>query len=311
MTVEINANQVKDLREKTGVGFMECKKALQEAQGDPEKAIKILRERGVAKAEKRSGRAAAEGLIGLKISPDGRKATMVELNCETDFVARNDQFRAFLNAVVDFTETLPVATLAAAGPGGGVPGETVLDKTFDAATRHTLKDALVEQIAKTGENLVFRRFARFEAPDGFLTGYIHPPGKIGVVVELGVDGGAAGVDPQTLLALGKDVAMHVAASAPRYLDRSAVDAKHLEAEKDIYANKARNEGKPEKILPKIVEGMVQKFYKDVCLIEQPFVKDPNISVGQLAQQLSKQLGKAVTVKRFVRFQVGEELAPIA
>jgi len=306
MAVEISASLVKDLREKTGVGFMECKKALQEAQGDVEKAVKVLRERGVAKAEKRAGRAAAEGLVGLRISGNDRKGVMVDLNCETDFVARTDQFKAFLQELVEFVDGLPAGDIPSPKASGEIPGDAAMDKEFSASPKRTLRESLVDRIATTGENLVFRRFARFDSPEGFITGYIHPPGKIGVLVELEVEGTAVAVNREDLVVLGKDVAMHVAASAPRYLDRGSVYAKHLESEKEIFANKARNEGKPDKIIPKIVEGMVQKFYKDVCLVDQPFVKDPNVTVGKLVEETGKKLGKKIAVKRFVRFQVGEE-----
>lgn len=306
MSVDINATLVKELREKTGVGMMECKKALQESGGDKEKAIKILRERGVAKAEKRSGRAAAQGTIGFRISANDRKGVMVDFNCETDFVSRNDNYKSFLAKLVDFVDAIPAGKLPAAKPNGEIPGESVLDTQFSGAPKQTLREAIVDQIATTGENLVFRRFASFETAKGFITGYIHPPGIIGVLVELDADGGTDGLDKDALQVLGKDVAMHIAASAPRYLDRSVVDTKHLESEKDIFANKARNEGKPDAIIPKIVEGMVQKFYKDVCLVDQPFVKDPNTSVGKLVEDTGKKLGKKLSVKRFVRLQVGEE-----
>ncbi len=306
MAVDISASLVKELREKTGVGFMECKKALQEAQGDLDKAVRILRERGVAKAEKRAGRAAAEGLVGLRISADEHKASLVELNSETDFVARNESFRSFLSDLVDFVDNLPQDQVPQAAAAAGAPGELLLDKPFTANPERTLREELVSRIATIGENIVFRRLARYETQDGFLTGYIHPPGKIGVVVELEVEGGAPSADREALVVAAKDVAMHVAASAPRYLDRSVVDASHLEAEKEIAANKARNEGKPDKIIPKIVEGMVQKFYKDVCLVDQPFVKDPNVSVGKMVQEAGRAMGKSVSIKRFVRFQVGED-----
>jgi len=301
MTIEVNATLVKELREKTGVGFMECKKALVESNGDLEGAIKILRERGIAKAEKRSGRATAEGLIALKVAPDFRRATMVELNCETDFVARNENFRSFLAEILQFADGLKAGQFQVGAPNGETSGEAIAELPFPG-TAGTLREAIVERIAKTGENMSFRRFACYESPKGFIAGYIHPPGKIGVMVELNIS--KDDVDAAELEAVAKDVAMHIAASAPRYLQRADVDAKHLESEQEIYANKSRNEGKPEKIIPNIVKGMVEKFYKDVCLVDQPFVKEPAISVGQLLADASKKHGKTIQVVRFVRFQVG-------
>jgi len=300
MAVEISATLVKDLRERTGVGFMECKKALLESGGDLEGAVKVLRARGIAKAEKRSGRAAAEGLVGMKISADRRRAALVELNSETDFVARNEQFVQLLAQFVDCI--FEMKDLPAGNRDGEIAGEAVLDRPFPANPGHTMRETLVERIAKIGENLVFRRLAQFETADGFIAGYIHPPGKIGVMVEMAAGAAANNEEVRTV---AKDIAMHIAAAVPRYLDRDHVCPKHLESEKDIFANKARNEGKPEKILPKIVEGMVQKFYKDVCLVDQPFVRNPDISVAQLLADTSKKVGGKVEVRRFIRFQVGE------
>ena len=303
MAVEINAKTVKELRDKTGVGFMECKKALLEAEGDLNAAVKVLRERGVAKAEKRAGRTAAEGLIQLRVSDDSNKATLVELNSETDFVARNDQFQAFLQELSDFIWDADSASLGLTDKEAAT-GESILELPYPANPGHTLRETLVDRIAKCGENLVFRRFARLESSDnGHIVGYIHPPGKIGVLVELEVSGAKSEI-AEALSDLGKDLAMHIAASSPLFLNRDGVDPKVLENEREIYTNKARNEGKPEKILPKIVEGLVQKYLKDVCLVDQVFVKDSKMTISKLLAATSQKVGQTISIKRYIRFQIG-------
>ncbi len=299
---EISAQLVKELRDRTGAGFMECKKALLDTNGDLDAAIKALRESGAVKAGKRAGRTAGEGLIGMVISHGGQRATLVEFNCETDFVARTEGFQQFVKSLaeaVNGLDSLPD------GAGAATPGEKILDRPFPATPGHTFREAITELAAKTGENLIFRRFVRFEATDGFVAAYLHPPGKIGVLVQFAAQGGAQAASQPGIAGIAADVAMHVAASSPRYLDEKAVDPAVLEQEKEIAANKARNEGKPEKILPKIVEGMIKKFYQDVCLVDQPFVREPAKTVAQAIAEACKAAGQAIQVKSFVRFQVGE------
>jgi elongation factor Ts len=279
---EISAQAVKALREQTGAGMMDCKRALSEAAGDFDKAALVLRERGLAKAGKREGRATSEGLIA--IANAGNAGAMVELGCETDFVARTDDFqelgRSLAEAVAADPAPAGVEPLLAAEIGG-----TPVSETIKAA------------IAKLGENVVVKRVARIELPGGGVVGgYVHAGGKLGVLVGLSSSGGS------DLSALAKDVAMHVAAAdpSPVAVSREGVPAELLASERDIYRKQALKEGKPEKILDRIVEGKLAKFVSDICLVEQAFVKDPDKSVGDLLKQAGQ-----VSVFAFERFRLGQ------
>lgn len=285
---EITAQMVKDLREKSGAGMMDCKKALGEADGDFQKALNLLRERGEAIALKRSSRAAKEGLVVAKVSSDGHSGAVVELNCESDFVARNDDFKALADKL---------ATHALNSPVTGDLNETEIE---GQNVREMLKGA----VGKIGENIVLSRSAKIESPEGQVVSYIHPPGKIGVLVELvGAKDGAAQDGEFTQFARG--LAMHVAASSPICVSRDQVSSDQLEAEKSVYRNQALNEGKPEKIVDKIVEGRVSKYYGEVCLLEQPYVQDPDQKVEQVIKQAGSRFGADLRLKSFVRFQLGE------
>ncbi|MEM7413822.1 MAG: translation elongation factor Ts [Myxococcota bacterium] len=280
---DISAKDVKSLREQTGAGMMDCKKALTEAGGDLAKAVEVLRERGLAKAGKREGRATSEGVIAIALA--GTNGGMVELGCETDFVARTDDFIALGDKLAQ----------AVAADGGPDSAEALLDSTLDG---EKVQDQIVAAIAKLGENVVLKRAARLAVPSGQVGGYVHAGGKLGVLVALATDdsGDALGT-------LAKDIAMHVAAAdpSPVAVDRDGVASDLLDAEREIYKKQALAEGKPEKILDKIVEGKINKFVSEIALVEQAFVKDPDKSVGDLL----KAHGSPVNVSSFTRFKLGQ------
>ncbi len=275
----ITASQVKELREKTGAGMMDCKKVLTETNGDEEKAIELLRERGIAKAAKKSDRIAAEGLVATYISEDGKIGSVVEINSETDFVAKNEEFRNF---VADVAKQVAMENPADV--------EALLEQKSIAESDKTVKEVLTNKIATIGENMSIRRFERFET-NNLLESYIHGDGKIAVLVE--IENGTH--------ELAKDVCMQIAAARPEYLDRDAVPAERLAKEMEILKAQAMNEGKPEAIAEKIVQGRLGKFYSEVCLVEQEFVKDPDIKVGKLVES------KGAKIVRFARFEKGEGL----
>ena len=273
----ITASQVKDLREKTGAGMMDCKKVLTETDGDMEKAIELLRERGIAKAAKKSDRIAAEGLVTAYVSEDGKVGAVAEINAETDFVAKNEEFRVFANDIAK--------QVAVKNPKDV---EELLAQTFINDEAKTVSEVLTNKIATIGENMSIRRFERFESA-GLVEQYIHGDGKIGVLVEL--EGG----DTE----LAKDICMQIAAARPEFLDRESVPAERLEKEMEILKAQAMNEGKPEAIAEKIVLGRVGKFYSEICLVEQEFVKNPDMKVKDLVAS------KNAKIVRFARFEKGE------
>ena len=271
----ITASMVKDLRTKTGAGMMDCKKALVEAEGDMEKAVDILREKGLSQAAKKASRVAAEGAVVAAISEDGKVGTVLEVNCETDFVGSNTDFRALAAAIAEhILKTNPADV------------EALLNSEMNGKA---VKDQVTEAVAKIGENISVRRFVRYESAEGKVYSYIHGGGKIGVLVE--VKGGDA--------ELGKDLAMQIAAANPSYLDRTQVQQAEVEHEKEVLAVEARNEGKPEKIIEKMVLGRINKFYKEVCLVDQEFIKDGDLTIAKLLKS------KNAEVVRFARFQLGE------
>jgi elongation factor Ts len=281
----ISAAMVKELREKTGAGMMDCQRALAEAGGDMEEAIKVLRKKGLAAAAKKAGRTAKDGLVA--IVGDGSKAAMVEVNCETDFVARTEEFQGFVQSIAEqaLAEGLSDVQAAFARPAA-----------FDSG--HTIEQALASKIAKIGENILFSRVTCLAAGDGMQLGtYLHMGGKIGVIVEL-----SAAADEETV----KDVAMHVAAAEPRWVRSDEVAAEVVQEEREIARAQAAAAGKPEQVLDKIADGKVAKFYEQFCLVDQAFVKDPAQTVGAM---LAARGG--VTVTRFVRFRLGEGAAAAA
>ena len=273
----VTASQVKDLREKTGAGMMDCKKVLTETDGDMEKAIELLRERGIAKAAKKSGRVAAEGLVEAYVSEDGKIGAVVEVNSETDFVAKNEEFKNFvMNVAKQIVEKNPTDVDALLAQDSiEVPGKTV-------------NEVLVEKIATIGENMNIRRFARFES-EGLVEKYIHGDGKIAVLVNM----------KKGTKDVAKDVCMQIAAARPEYLNEASVPAERIEKEKEILKAQTMNEGKPEAIAEKIVEGRIGKFFGEICLVDQAFVKDPNKKVSQLLKETDSE------VVEFARFEKGE------
>jgi elongation factor Ts len=282
----ITASMVADLRAKTGAGMMDCKKALDETGGDLEQAIDLLRKKGLAAAAKKAGRVAAEGLVA--VAGQGTACAVVEVNSETDFVAKNEAFQGLVNGVAQVVlEKSPAdldALLALPFPG---TGRTVLEEQ-------------THQVATIGENISVRRFARLNVPAGVVASYVHGAGKIGVLVALET----AKADDR-VAALARQIAMHVAAANPQYLERGQVPAEVLEREKDIYRVKAKESGKPDNIIEKILDGQVNKFYGEICLIEQAYVIDPDQKVGKVVEALGKELGAEVKLAAFVRFQLGE------
>ena len=281
----ISAQAVKEFRDKTGAGMMDCKKALTQAEGDLEKAVDILREKGLASAAKKSGRVAAEGVIATYVSDDLKNASIIELNCETDFVSANEAFIALANDIAKAVAESNVDSL-----------EAVKALPYGDAT---IQDAITALIAKLGENMNLRRYEKMEAPAGLVSSYIHMGGKIGVLVQVDAENAS-----QEVASVAKDVAMHVAALNPQFLDNSSVDADTIEREREIYRVQALNEGKPEKIVDKMVDGRINKFFKEVCLVNQMFVKNPDLSIEAFVKEESKKLGNIKLVK-FVRFEKGE------
>ena len=271
----VTASLVKELREKTGAGMMDCKKVLTETDGDLEKAAELLRERGIAKAAKKSGRVAAEGMVEAYVSEDGKVGAAIEVNSETDFVAKNEEFRTFVMDVAKQVVINNPATVEEllAQPSLAVPGKTV-------------NEVLIDKIATIGENMSIRRFARFES-EGLVEKYIHGDGKIAVLVNM-VNGNKE---------LAKDVCMQIAAAKPEFLNRESVPAERVEKEKEILKAQTMNEGKPEAIAEKIVAGRINKFYEEICLVDQAFVKDPSMKVSQVL--------KDATIVEFARFEKGE------
>ncbi len=283
----ITAQMVKELRDMTGAGMMDSKKALTDAGGDMEKAVEILREKGLASAAKKAGRIAAEGVVATYVSDDMKKGGIVEFNCETDFVSLNDEFKA---AADDF------AKLAAETEVSDI--EAFRKEKIGS---ETVEDKITGLIAKIGENMNLRRFTSMQIENGVIASYIHMGGKIGVLVALACERPSAEAQK-----VARDIAMHVAATNPLFLNKDQVDNDTLEKEKEIYRVQALNEGKPENIVEKMVMGRISKYYKEVCLVDQPFVKNPDLSVSKYIEEESKTLGK-MELMDFVRYEKGEGL----
>jgi elongation factor Ts len=277
----VTMKDIKELRSRTGAGVLDCKKALNEVDGDIEAAVEYLREKGMAAAAKKAGRVAAEGLVSLNISDDRQKGILVEVNSETDFVAKNDQFQ---NLVADISEHLMQSDSETV--------EAIEDEKWFKDESQTVSDVIKAAIASIGENINLRRFKRVET-DGYLFGYIHMGGKIGVLVEY------ANEFNESKAQTAKDIAMHIAAINPDFLDRDSVDSTAIEKEKKIYREQMINEGKPEHILDQIIEGKINKYYTQVCLLEQPFVRDDDQTVAEILAE------NDMEVKQFTRFEIGE------
>ena len=272
----VTAALFKELREKTGAGMMDCKKVLTETDGDLEKAAELLREKGITKAAKKSGRVAAEGMVEAYISEDEKVGAIVEVNSETDFVAKNEEFRTFVMDVAkQIVKNNPESV------------EALLAEPAMFEEGKTVNEALIGKIATIGENISIRRFARFETTDGLIEKYIHGDGKIAVLVNM-----TSGTKE-----LAKDVCMQIAAARPEFIDRDQVPAERVEKEKEILKIQTMNEGKPEAIAEKIVLGRINKFYQEICLVDQEFVKDPSKKVSDIL--------KDSKVLEFARFETGE------
>ena len=274
----VTAALVKELREKTGAGMMDCKKVLTETDGDLEKAAELLREKGITKAAKKSGRVAAEGMVEAYISEDEKVGAIVEVNSETDFVAKNEEFRTFVMDVAkQIVKNNPESV------------EALLAEPAMFEEGKTVNEALIGKIATIGENISIRRFARFETTDGLIEKYIHGDGKIAVLVNM-KNGNKE---------LAKDICMQIAASKPEFLNREQVPQERVDKEMEILKVQAMNEGKPEAIAEKMVQGRIGKFYSDICLVDQEFVKDMDKKVSQLLKE------KNAEVVRFARLEKGE------
>ena len=281
---EISAKIVMELRGRTGAGMMDCKKALAAVEGDMEKAIDYLREKGLAAAAKKQSRIAAEGLVGSFVCKECATGALVEVNCETDFVAKTDKFKALVSDVAEQVAKKNPADV-----------DELLKQPFFKDESTTIEQMVTAATAEIGEKISIRRFVRYEG--GIVESYIHMGGKVGVLVQ------AEGTPNEEVI---HDVALQIAAAspvAPEYVRREEVDPSHLEHEKEILIAQARNEGKPENIIEKMVQGRIVKFYKEVCLLEQAFVKDADVSVGKMIEQKAKGLN----IVRFTRYKMGDGL----
>ena len=293
--MEVTASMVKELRDMTSAGMMDCKKALAATEGDMDKAVEFLREKGLAAAEKKAGRIAAEGVVETNVSADGKIAAIVEVNSETDFVAKNEKFRDFVSAVA-----AQVASTSSADLDAFLAEKWALD------TSKTVKEELSSMIAIIGENMNIRRFEKVVAENGFVMSYIHGGGRIGILVDV-----ECSVNNDEVQEAAKNVAMQIAALSPKYVDQSEISADFIAHEKDILKaqimNDPTNSKKPENIIEKMLEGRLLKELKEFCLVDQAYVKDSELSVGQYLANVSKQVGTSMTIKRFVRFETGEGL----
>lgn len=280
----ISAKDVKQLRERSGAGIMDCKKALQETDGDIEEALEYLQKKGQAAAEKKAGRTAAEGLVDTWVNDDLDSAVMVEVNCETDFVAQNDQFKQFVDNIV---ETIHVSKASSV--------EELQEAQVVGAER-TVEDYTTDQITSIGENIQVRRFVRYEVDDGIIGAYVHAGGQIGVLVQTRTTDEA---DPEQVETFARDVAMHVAAMNPQYLREDDIPEEDQEAQREILRAQAEEMDKPESVIKKIVSGRLQKWRAENTLVHQPFVKDSDQNVGDLEEEI-----EGATLASFVRYEVG-------
>ena len=293
----ITAAQVKELREMTGAGMMDCKKALTATEGDMDKAMEFLREKGLATAQKKAGRIAAEGIVMLNVSEDGKKAVAVEVNAETDFVAKNEKFQAYVAQVAEQALETEAADI-----------DAFLAETWKFDTTKTVNEALAGQVAVIGENMKIRRFQKVEETEGFVASYTHMGGKIGVLVDVVTD-----VVNDEIKEMAKNVAMQIAALNPKYTNRSEVSEEYIAHEKEILMAQIQNDPKesqkPEKVIQGMISGRINKELKEICLLDQVYVKaeDGKQSVAQYVAEVAKANGAKVAVKKFVRFETGEGL----
>ncbi|WP_317855696.1 translation elongation factor Ts [Chakrabartyella piscis] len=292
----VTAALVKELREMTGVGMMDCKKALTETDGNLEKAVELLREKGLAASAKKAGRIASEGMVDVFVSDDNKIATIVEVNSETDFVAKNQLFRDYVALVAKQAANSAAADM-----------DAFFAETWEADAQYTVKEALSQQVAVIGENLNIRRFEKYEkAGSGKLVSYIHGGGRIGVMIELACENEA-----EELVELGKNVAMQIAALNPKFASRAEVPADYIAKETEILTIQAKNDpknaSKPDNIIEKMIVGRLQKEMKEICLVEQPYVKDGDLTVQKYIDSVAKVVGAPISIVRYVRFETGEGL----
>ena len=289
----ITSQMVKELREMTQAGMMDCKKALVEADGNMDKAVEWLREKGLAAAAKKAGRIAAEGVVASYITEDAKVGVVVEVNCETDFVAKTDNF-------VNFSKNV-AKHIAYANPADI---DALMTQKFVDDETKTITDLVSDATVSIGEKISIRRFARYETEKGAVESYIHMGGKIGVLLLVENDN-AATIANDTFKTFYHDVALQIAAAKPSYVCKEEVPSENLAKEREILRAQALNEGKPEKIVDKMVDGRIQKYYKEVCLVEQPFVKDGDKSISQLTAEVAKEIGANIKIVSFERFERGE------
>ena len=287
----VTSAMVKELRERTSAGMMDCKKALVESDGDMEKAIEWLREKGLSQAAKKASRIAAEGAVAQYVSEDGTVGALVEVNCETDFVANTDNFKNFANSVAKHIALAKPADVDA----------LLAQKYIDDETK-TISDMISDATVAIGEKISVRRFERYETT-GVISTYIHLGGKVGVMVEVETD--ETGKQSEEVKTFAHDLALQIAAAKPEAVRREEVDVEKLNKEKEILRAQALNEGKPEKIVERMVEGRIEKYYKEVCLLEQVFVKDGEKNIKGLMSEIAKATGAKIDIVRFVRFERGE------
>ncbi|RHO04878.1 elongation factor Ts [Clostridium sp. AF37-5AT] len=293
----VTAKMVKDLREMTGAGMMDCKKALAATDGDMDKAVEFLREKGLAGAEKKAGRIAAEGIVDTAMTADGKKAVIVEVNAETDFVAKNAKFQAYVAQVAAQALTTAAADM-----------DAFMDEKWAADESLTVKEALSSQISIIGENMSIRRFKQVAEENGFVASYIHAGGRIGVLLDVQTD-----VVNDAVKEMAKNVCMQVAALNPKYTSRNEVSADFIEHEKSILMAQIQNDpkeaSKPEKVIQGMIQGRINKEMKEICLLDQVYVKaeDGKQSVAQYVAQVAKENGANIELKSFVRFETGEGL----
>jgi elongation factor Ts len=287
---DINPAIVKALREKTNAGMMDCKRALTEAGGDIEKAEALLRQKGIASAGKKASRHAKEGAVVSFIQPSGKVGVLVEINCETDFVAKNDIFTKFVKEVSEEIAASKAETV-----------ESLLESPDSKGI--LFKDSIATTIAALGENMVVRRFARFQLEGGLIASYIHLQGKVGVLVEIAC-GNEATTKSESFRGMVKDITLQIAAAHPTCISRDQVEASLVASEREIY--KAQVAGKPDNIVEKIVDGKMDKFYSSTCLLEQACIKNPDITVKDLLASKEKELSDKIVISKFVRYALGEE-----
>lgn len=291
--MSVTTADIKYLREITGAGILDCKKVLQETSGNIDEAVELLRKKGLAAASKKASREANEGVVKAKVSEDGQVGVMVEVNCETDFVARTEDFQNFVDSLVRQMAAQPNIDSA----------EALLAAPYIDNQNNTVAGQLNEIIAKLGENTIVRNAVRFDLQgDGMIDNYIHIGGRVGVLVEVG--GGSPG-RPE-FVELVHDLALHIAAASPRYLDESSVPAEAVEAEKTIYKAQIAEDKKPDNIKERIVDGKLKKWLGEITLVNQPFVKDNDVTISNLVAQVSKSLGSEIQIRRFARFELGVE-----